>query len=311
MYELAEHPTSRAGRIIATTLAVVLAGLAVWSVAAQRADETAMPTPEALASAREAILPNLEQGDIIRAYPWWYDDSRIGFDGVPFLMSRDIDRYWLSSYERMWVVYPPRYESNASEAIDVLEDIETLVETDEYIVRVGSLSLGESVLWDAREELHDARVAQVAPDGHSTRCTRWRDETWGCGRIDPWVNVSRSLREMDDSYRQCVYAGPPPDQKRWQVTWDNVTLGNVLRARAGNTMYSARHLRGGTVHFRLLLGDQVISERSFAPDEIGYPEFVVDTSSRAGDVGSVTIEVWADEHWDRYFCVEAQTVLRD
>jgi len=282
--------------------------LALWSLVQQHRDFTRMPSSETTIAGNLLVREGFTHGDVIRNLPWWFDDARLGLPGLPVLVTRELDEYDRHRFDRMWLLYATAYEADAARERAWFASYETVFDAGGYRIDVGPIAPGpRQVLWDAFSDLESAEVMQIDIDGRHRPCDLWTEDAWHCGRPDRFIFIGRVIREMDDVFRYCISSTAPPDGRRWRVTWNDVPLGNDLRVRAGNTSWGARQYRGSPVELTVMLDSEPVVTHVFPRNTWGYPEFVVDTGARRGSTGEVTVELYADDHMDRFFCFRAQT----
>lgn len=300
---------SPAARVLGLAFLLALGGLALFSLRAQQADADRVPAREVAAAANAIVTPAFAAGDAIRVLPLWWEDGRVGLDGLPILMQEPLDEWDRHRFTRMWLVYPDAYASQASVERAWLSDVETLFASGGLNVERGSVVQERPVLWDAFTAVQDATVTRRGADDAVRECERWDGRAWYCGGHDEFLFVGRVIREMDDQYRECVSANPLPDRDAWSIEFANVPAGDSLDVRAGIALASARLPRGSETFFKVFVDDELVFERAFAKEELGYPEVRIPTPP---DVETVTLrfEVSAVDHLDRFFCFRAQTVGR-
>jgi hypothetical protein len=299
------------GRWLARLFLVVTCVLCAWGIWVVRWDSNRMPSQEVFSLAAARIQQGWQDGDVIRTLPLWNDNQRVGLDGHPFLLSTEPDEYDRHLYRRMWLAWPRSHSGDAQAdlAMTWLPGFTTVSEEGGYRVVLGDIVQTHEVLFDGYEQLAEARVSQARMDGEPQACEIWDDARWQCGRRDDFIYVGQTIREIDDTFRRCITANPPPDQKTWVVEWDDVPLEGQLRVRAGITLWAFRHERGSGVLFRVLVDGVEVVSRTFEPREIGYPEFVVELDGLSAERSTIRVEVSATDHMDRFFCFRPQVVV--
>ncbi len=293
---------------VAAALLTGLVALTAWGVEVVRWDASRMPDPVIQAAGAQVIREGWQEGDVIRSLPLWNDNQRQGLDGLPFLLSTEMDVYDLHRYERIWFVWPDSHADEAQAELATVPGVEQVWQGGGYHVSRAPVPPGPDVLFDGWVSLQDAVVTQTVMAGDPIACEIWEDERWQCGRRDDFIYVGRVTREMDDTFRHCIMANPPPEQRTWSIMWEDVPLNGTLRVRAGNTLWAFRHDRGSSVLFRVLVNDVEAVRATFEPRVIGYPEFTAELDQVGADRGTVRVEVSATDHMDRFFCFRPQIV---
>jgi hypothetical protein len=300
---------SLAARLLGLAFLVALVALAIFSLGAQRADAGRVPGRDVAVTANAFITADFAAGDAVRVLPLWWEDGRVGLDGLPVLMQDPLDEWDRHRFSRMWLVYPDAYAGRAEVERAWLSDVETIFAGGGLTVERGTIVPGRPVLWDAFTAAQDAAVSRRNASDEERECTTWDGRAWYCGGHDEFIFVGRVIREMDDQYRECVSANPPPDRDTWEIEFSDVPAGEALDVRAGIALASARLPRGSEVLFKVFVDDELVFERAIAKEELGYPETRIPTPPDAETV-TLRFEVSAADHLDRFFCFRAQTVGR-
>ncbi len=300
--------SERAARALSIAAFVALIAVAAWTTAVHLRDRVRMPDAAELADAAEVIRSGFRQGDFIRHQPLWFTDARIGLDGLPFLMSRRLDEYDRHRFSRMWLLSSRSHDREAAADRVWMSNIEEVFSSRRLRVEVGDVVQTAPVYWDGFTDFGAATVYRQNAAGSSRVCDRVIDGTTHCERYNEWIHVGPAVREVDDEPRHCIVANAPPDGDSWRIVWDDVELHDTMRFRAGNAFRAQRSDRGAPVHFSVHFGDEEVFSREWPIDELGFPEFVIDTSSRRGTRTSLEFRVHSRDHFDRFFCFRPQIV---
>jgi hypothetical protein len=293
--------------IARVTLAVVplVALFALW---AQCGDHSRMPPLEEVERLNSLVRDGWRPGDAVRVEPIWFDAARVGLPEANFLLGYEPDAWDRHLVKRLWLlVAGTGSESGIDRWRPWLDDVQTIAIGDRYTVLRSSVSNVEQIEWDALHAIPTARVAQRDENGTVQECTTRRGVNVYCGQPNPWVFIGPVIREMDDTYRYCVSASVPERGRTWIIEWDDIPRSQILRLRAGNSQWAARMPRGSAVTVRTWIDDTPWFERTWAIDEVGYPEFT-HALSPSDDPVRLRLELQADDHTDRYFCFRAQSL---
>lgn len=289
---------------------ILLAALLFLSVAAlaiQQHDWTRMPRPEDAAAAAAFVRDAYTEGDVVRVYPWWYDDSRVGLGPLPVLPGREIDEYDRHRFTRMWLLVPDSHSEQAADATPWLRDPSEVARYGSIGVITGDIVQTDRVAWDAFTGFEDAEVSRANRDGsNEILCDTRRGTERHCQRIDPWIYVFAATREVDDTYRDCVQVNVAPAEERWIIRYNDVPRAQRLRIRSGNTLLATRSERGAPVHMRVYVDDVEVAASVTQIHAGDYPEINIEMP-QAAEPARVRFEVEADDHFDRFFCFRAQT----
>ena len=304
------QPVSGATRGLAAMVLIGLvsvAGYGAWTVSE---DANRMPSTETVANANAAIAENLTEGDAVRPIPEWFADARLEFGDWPILMGTTLDDWQLHRFERMTVVYPATHEEAARAEVSQmgLTDLVAVYDADGYRAVRGTLPPVSEVVWDAADAVAQAVVAQTIDGEVETSCERWMHDSWHCGRFNAFLFVGARLREMGNQQpRRCVVMNATEPPSAWSVYWEGVPAENrTLRVRAGNTYEAVRSERGAPMSFRVLVDGEVALERTYEIDDESFDELQI--SLPATSLASVELQVRTTDHFDRFFCVQAQVV---
>ena len=289
---------------------LVLAAVTGFSFWAQWHDAHRMPPKALVRAANAQAAAQWQPGDAVRPRPVWFDDALLGWDRKPILYGMNLDPYDRHLYKRLWLVYATSHASEAAvDRAEWMADSQVVFDDPGYRIEVGTVRQAERVWWDGYTEVEHAEVAQEDPKLiKRTPCSNWNRNRWSCGATDPFIFVGPVVREMDDTFRSCVAANPPPGKKAWSIHWAGVPMGRSFRIKAGITYFAHRMPRGSAVQMEVKLNGQIRLKRRFEPHEVAYPEFVISTVSEAGSEGDVEVRVWADDSMDRFFCFRPQTL---
>jgi hypothetical protein len=298
------------GRGASVAAAALLVVATLLSLGLQWHDAHRMPEHDVVVAANQAISGEVGDRDAVRVAPGWFDTARIGFDTRHLMLGTDLDEYDRHRFDRLWLLSSASHAAVAArDRAAWLRETEVRFEQSGYRIEVGRVTQTDTVLWDGLEQIRQARVErQPLQKGAPVACSRWDANAWQCGRVDPYLFVGPVFREMDESFRECVSANALPRGQRWSVLWSQVPLGSKLRFKAGNTYLAHRSPRGSVVHLSVLLNGIEVAKRDFMPHELGYPETVVDTAALRGGIGDIEFRVWAEDHFDRFFCFRPQTL---
>lgn len=290
-----------------------LVGSAVFSIAVDRWDANRMPSPAEVALGNRALLDAWgESGGVVRTVPYWFADARVGLGTVPMLPGRGVDAWEAERYETLYLAYPTSHAELATAEVTALglTDVRDVYRSEMYVVQSGQMpTSGTELLWDGVAEVEAATVMQTAPEPEAEPdiCDTWSHDAWHCGRYNPFIFVGASMQQMGDrNPHHCVLANAPEAGTRWTIRWTVPANGDVLRWRAGNTYMAVRAERGSDVAFAVRVDDELVHEQrfsrhdaSFAPVEFRLPE---------GPEATVSFEVSAVDHFDRFFCIQPQVV---
>lgn len=297
-------------RIAGAGALVALLATAAWSITVQQADARRLPSPAATAAAVAFVAADLQPGDAVRAAPVWFDSARVGLPAAHHLIARELDPWDRFRFERLWLVAVDGREREIEAARAWAPTLETVFAGDGVAVLRGAVAQTESVAWDAWVDFESARIEQVAPDGTATPCSTARGRERHCGRIDPWIYVAQSTREVDDRYRDCIEVNVAPDARVWRLGWTDLPRDGILRVRAGNTLLATRSDRGAPVHMRVRIDGDVVFESQTPIHDNQYPEWAAPVPE--GDAPmNLEFEFEAADHFDRFFCFRAQIIDAD
>jgi hypothetical protein len=267
-----------------------------------------MPSTAEVATANQAIVQLLVEGDAIRPVPFWFADARLEFHEWPILAGNALDSWEVHRYRRIFVVYPTTHELVArAEVVRLgLTNVAFAYESEGYSALVGDLPSTSAVLWDAAAAIEDATASQVGNGDVS--CDNWTHDAWHCGRFNAYIFAGSRIREMGDQEpRRCIALNAPEPPASWQISWDGVPAASrTLRVRAGNTYEAVRAERGGPVSFRVRINGEIVHEEVFGIHDTKHEG--VEFKMPASEAAEVQFEVGSADHFDRFFCVQAQVV---
>lgn len=291
-----------------SVLAVALVGAAAWGFHATQADADRMPSTAEVTSANGAIAQLLVEGDAVRPVPFWFADARIGFDEWPILAGNVLDEWEVHQFQRVVVVYPTTHEAEARSEVTRLglTDVTTAYDSSRYAALTGKLPSSSPVIWDAAEDIRSANASQVGD--REVECDRWMHDAWHCGRFNAYIFAGARTREMGDQEpRRCIALNAPEPPASWRLSWDTVpAAGRTLRVRAGNTYEAVRAERGGPVAFRVRVDGEIVHEEVFDIHDTKHES--IEFELPEGPEASVQFEVGSMDHFDRFFCVQAQVI---
>lgn len=290
-----------------------IAGAAAFSLAIDRWDANRMPSPEEVAPGNAALLEAwAESGGVVRTVPYWFADARVGLGTVPVLPGRGVDAWEAERYETLYLAYPASHTELGEAEVGALglANVRDVYRSDEYVVRVGEMpSSGTELMWDGVADVESATVTQTAPEPESEPevCDTWSHDAWHCGRYNPFIFVGASMQQMGDrNPHRCVLANAPEAGTRWTIRWTVPAEGAVFRWRAGNTYMAVRAERGSDVVFAVRVNGELVHEQHFSRHDTSFApvEFQLPDAPEA----TVSFEVSATDHFDRFFCIQPQVV---
>lgn len=171
------------------------------------------------------------------------------------------------------------------------------------------------VTYELRPNLHRAKVTRVDRNNGKVvkTCRNWnaKKHAWYCGRPDRWVYVGHEYVDLGGDPHRCIWAHPPPDQKKVRVTFANVPLGDTFRLRGGLNQRGARSKRATALHYEVRVGDKWSEARTIPARQTSWEPIDFDTSRLAGQRADVTVEVWSESVFDRFFCFNGWVFDRD
>lgn len=299
------------GRVAALGAAVALVASAIIGLVIVRGDASRVPTTSDVVAANQAIASQLAEGDAVRPVPAWFADARIGFGDWPILMGTAPDTWELHHFERVALVFPVTHEEAAeAEAVAMgLTDLEALFDANGYRAVRGSLPPVSPVVWDAADEVELALVSKWNSDREIERsCDRWMHDSWHCERFNAFLFVGARLREMGDQEpHRCVVMNAVEPPEAWRVKWSEVPAqGRSLRVRAGNTYEAVRAERGGPLLFEVVVDGDVAHARTYEIHDESYAEIRVPLPDTP--TAEVELRLSTNDHFDRFFCAQAQVV---
>lgn len=287
----------------------VVSAVSLWTL---YRDATVTPEDSDVRAINETVVAAYRDGDALRPLPLWFKDARLGLDGVPMLLTDPLENNLdLPLYRRLFVSYVPAFDDALDETLAALDGVETLAETPRMRLLVGNVSLSYRALWDSTQAIRSADVGRIPfGEAESARipCTRWLRDAWHCERFNEWLHVGVRNREIDDNPRRCIIANPREARESWSIRWDDVPLGDRVRLRFGYTMWALRASRGGDLHFRVFVDGVERYAHTLGIDDFGYEYVEIDVSDESADTGTIEARLYADDHFDRFFCFRLQTV---
>lgn len=251
----------------------------------------------------EYILEQIGPDDLINVQPNWTDDPYPYLTSVGDQIARQdkplIEDTW--DRERIWLLVESERIDKALEQMP-FEASETKSFGDVSVVRI-DVPKEPPVTYELLTHLDGAKVARVKGD-KVERCTNWneRNEAWYCGRPDKWLYVGREFVDLGGDPHQCIWAHPPPKQKKLRIVFPDVPLQQTFRLRGGLNQRGARSKRATDVHLRVSVAGKWTEEKSIPARESSWKPIDFDTSELAGQTADVTVEVWAESIFDRFFC---------
>jgi hypothetical protein len=252
----------------------------------------------------EYVLEHIGPNDVLNVQPNWTDDPYPYLTEVGDRIARQdkplVEDTW--SRERIWLLVETERIDEALELMP-FEAAETKSFGDVSVVRI-DVPENPPVTYELLPNLDGAKVTRTKGGKVVERCTNWnkRNEAWYCGRPDRWVYVGREFVDLGGDPHQCIWAHPPPDQKRVRVVFPDVPLQETFRLRAGLNQRGARSKRATDLHYRVSVGEKWSQQKTIPARETSWEPIDFDTSEMAGHTADVTVEVWAESIFDRFFC---------
>lgn len=259
-------------------------------------------TDDDWASAGAYVLEKVADTDLIRVHPTWATgplvhvaDRGTQVDVVSRPLAEDfhgVSTIWLMTdasreaealAELPFETSPKRHEFDS---VTLLE-IENPVGTLPFVFH---------------KQLATAKVTRHRASGQVEECKTWnrREERWDCGRRDRWVYVGRTLREVGDEPRECIWAHPLAGGDWLHVTFPDVPPGRLV-LKAGQTLRGQRSPRGTDITTVIEVdGERVFDERISHRDQTYHTVEVPKSDSSR----SVTFKLSAGSMRDRFFCID-------
>ena len=252
----------------------------------------------------EYVLEHIGPRDVINVQPNWTDapypyltevGDQLARQGTPLIEDvHDRERIWLLTETERIDEALARMPFEAS-------DKKTF--GDITVVRV-DVPETQPVTYELRPHLRQAKVTYVKDGEITNRCKNWNKEenAWHCGRPDRWVYVGHELLDLGGDPHQCIWAHPPPGQKKVRITFPSVPLADTFRFRGGLNQRGARSKRATDLHFSVHVGEKWTQKETIPARQTSWEPIDFDTSALAGQTADVTVEVWSESIFDRLFC---------
>ena len=299
-------------------IAVVPAAILVVAGLASFLLQTVVFAPDATdsdwKSASEYVLDHKEPDDGIRVHPAWNEtpypyltEAKLDFSRQNEPVAED-----LKDFDRLWLMVERDRREDALSAVpwELTNEPQTrafgavdllLLERPDY----------PRYEYDLLEHLEDAEITREREGKPIITCERWNSKKrhWYCERPDPWIFVGATWRSMNDDPRQCIWAHPPPNHYWVELTYRDVPMSDVFRARAGPTASAVRSSRGTPIEFEVQIGD-VTKRHLFPAKAQAWKAFDVDTSQWAGEKKTVHLRARSVNVFDRFFCLNGWVLDR-
>ncbi len=232
--------------------------LVLASVVALAVQRARVPSRADWQAAAAHIEAQRQPGDGVTLVPDWAGEARLALHGLPAFPTPEPAQADLGAYDRVWVLGGwGQGAADLAGGHTVLSSARFGAATVE-LVQVG----GDRVLGDLRTDLERARVQRRRDGGRVETCDFWDGRGWHCTLrkspeatraclasptaqrlnrrrqdphcgLDPWLNVSRDWRVIDDAPRACVWLHPIANGEV-EVAWD-APDGPTLEVRYGFT----------------------------------------------------------------------------
>jgi hypothetical protein len=299
-------------RYLALVPAAVLVVAGIASFVLQRYVFVPKATDQDWKRASEYVMEQLGEDEAIRVYPTWTEtpyphlvDARMQFVRQTHPVFSDVE-----DFERIWIITEDGMKEPSlsslpfsAEAAEGSREFDTV---DVFAVDTPDTPVYRHELLN---HLHEADVARVRGDD-VIECNNWSatDRRWDCGpRQDPWIYVGKTIRQLGDDPRHCIWAHPPPNDYWVRTRFPNVKLGDRFRVRAGPTDHAWRSDRGPAIKMEVIIGDAK-ETHVFPPRTQSWTAVDVDTSSMKGQTEDVVVRVHAHPIWERFFCFNGWAV---
>ena len=289
-----------------TIFAVLLVVAGALSLALQRwvfVDPTAQSD---WADAASWVEARIDERDVFRIEPWWYERALTHFVAVGARADR-IRTPLLEDLYRYEDVFVVAQADRLDRALAALPFAAEPVETHDFgTVRTARVPVPtDAFRWELLEHLGDATVTRVR-GAHVERCDRWnpRERRWDCGPQARWLYVGEELREVGDDPRRCVWAHPLDHGRTLRIA-STVPPADTIRVRGSFDLRAARLPRDGAVLMQVFVNDTLAHERHVEHDDHSWTPFDIDVSEIEGPV-ELRVEIdLKGSIKDRYFCVNA------
>lgn len=309
-----DPPIGPSSRWIGAAVLVAAVAVAIWAAERRAARDEQTPEAEALAAAAQAIDAELLAGDCIAYAPAWSATERWRFADVFAAHGLRYDDAWIPTQpltpwevdgcQRLWLLRAPL--AQAPDDGPALGDV----------VRRTALGPGAELLLvdvapsqtvrDLGRDLIHARVTRTPADGGRPEACRVDGDHQACDG-DWWRSLWYRIHEVGHTRRRCVFATPHPDAAVLTLQWDDVPAAERLEGRFGNLLWAVRHEMGSDVLVRVRVGEAVRFEQRVDRGDFDWHAFAIDL--RPDERGAkVALELSADDHKWRQFCVDARLV---
>ena len=264
----------------------------------------------------EEISPLLKDGDILRFLPTWDNLGPKAFQGTiagsfkaPF-SSLDWRIYkdpirWMGFKRLVLVGWSGYVDQN-------LRDFEKLWGPGEALVRTTIFSaqafeLPESPLrWNGIDSFAEAKVRRIDSRGHVQACP-WNGEVHDCPGRGGWRDINRRSLLVGDVAQDCIFMEPSPDGASVEITYEKIELspGQTLLARVGNSMEAARRNAGGRLHVEIKVDDKIALKQHFHHHDFAWIPMGVRFSDALGKGPyQVRVSIKAEKSGYRQECLE-------
>ncbi len=261
----------------------------------------------------EYVLEHIGPNDVVNVQPNWTDAPYPYLTKVGDQIARQdtplLEDVW--DRERIWLLTESERLDESLERMP-FEATETKSFDGITVVRI-DVPDKPPVTYELLPNLKKAKVTHLKDDKVVQRCTNWnkRQEAWHCGRPDKWVYVGREFLFMGQDPHQCIWAHPPRDQRKLRVVFPDVPLQQTFRLRGGLNQRGARSKRGTDLHFSVRVGDKWSEQKTIPARQASWDAIDFDTSALAGKTADVTVEVWSESVFDRFFCFNGWVLSGD
>jgi hypothetical protein len=291
---------------------VLIAGVAVFELAAHPVIHAATPSDEAWEAASAFVRARYQPTDGIVAAPSWVDPivrARLG----DLLSLRAAAPNDLEGFERIWEV-GIRGATTRNEPPAIEEDF------DGVRVRMWPVQT-EAVVYDFVEEIEHAQVERVDADElHACTWVRAQPAQGGlgqgpmapserfiCDERRPWLWVAATiLADLELRPRRCIWQHPAGTEPI-RVTFPDVPLAERLVVRGGIDYNNERRRAYSPVTLRVLIDDRLVGELVHE-DGDGWSGIDIDTSALGLERATVRFETTAKDPRGRLFCWAASTL---
>jgi hypothetical protein len=289
----------RDGVVAAALLLPVVAG-AIFSLARLSAEGGQVPRDvdyQAAAAQLEAEGFDVEQDALAVLPPWslrpLVHTKRFSPIGSDALAERPLHRW-----RRLFALVEP----DAAPHLDpLIAKIGAPASEQRYgVVRLLRWDLtGPRATFDFRARLRDAKVRITRDGSEAVACDGWNGREWRCPGRKRWERVESAWHLVSENGQRVVWSHPPGRGEAWEISWDDVPLGDGVVLRAGHTRDGADGA-GGPVVVEVWLDDEQVGEATIPP-RFDFRSYVFDTPAKKGAKGRVTVRIHADAPGRQHF----------